>query len=205
MTLSKQASRGAITHYNFYSMVIDPMTTCGCCEGNRCHIAGLQRRDDGEPRIRRGDPLRHEVHHPGRRHGWRGIFSRVLWDTPSTTSPSGNSSGGRWAAAHGLDAQDAQGRDSRSGSRSGARRWGFPNLYDMIADETVGTTEEEIWPFLEGKRTSGPYHGLPSWDDRRTITHSALPAFRMPPRDRIRRNHGINRNSDFQTPAQDQL
>ncbi|MBU4002425.1 MAG: CO dehydrogenase/CO-methylating acetyl-CoA synthase complex subunit beta, partial [Proteobacteria bacterium] len=27
-----KASRGAVTHYNFYSMVIDPMTTCGCCE-----------------------------------------------------------------------------------------------------------------------------------------------------------------------------
>ncbi|MFH2099562.1 MAG: acetyl-CoA decarbonylase/synthase complex subunit alpha/beta, partial [Pseudomonadota bacterium] len=27
-----KASRGNVTHYNFYSMVIDPMTTCGCCE-----------------------------------------------------------------------------------------------------------------------------------------------------------------------------
>jgi acetyl-CoA synthase len=27
-----KASRRAITSYNFYSMVIDPMTTCGCCE-----------------------------------------------------------------------------------------------------------------------------------------------------------------------------
>jgi acetyl-CoA synthase len=26
---------------------------------------------------------------------------------------------------------------------------GYPNLYDMIADETVGVTEEEILPFLE--------------------------------------------------------
>jgi acetyl-CoA synthase len=26
---------------------------------------------------------------------------------------------------------------------------GYPNLYDLIADETVGTTEEEILPFLE--------------------------------------------------------
>ena len=26
---------------------------------------------------------------------------------------------------------------------------GVPGLYDMIADETVGTTEEEILPFLE--------------------------------------------------------
>jgi len=27
-----KASRGAVTHYNFYSLVHDPMTTCGCCE-----------------------------------------------------------------------------------------------------------------------------------------------------------------------------
>jgi acetyl-CoA synthase len=28
---------------------------------------------------------------------------------------------------------------------------GCPNLIDMIADETVGTTEEEILPFLQEK------------------------------------------------------
>jgi acetyl-CoA synthase len=28
---------------------------------------------------------------------------------------------------------------------------GYPNLIDMIADETVGTTEEEILPFLQEK------------------------------------------------------
>jgi len=27
-----KASRGKIEHYNFYSIVYDPMTTCGCCE-----------------------------------------------------------------------------------------------------------------------------------------------------------------------------
>jgi len=27
-----QASRGKIDHYNFYSIINDPMTTCGCCE-----------------------------------------------------------------------------------------------------------------------------------------------------------------------------
>ncbi|MDP2646820.1 MAG: acetyl-CoA decarbonylase/synthase complex subunit alpha/beta, partial [Desulfobacterales bacterium] len=27
-----KASRGSVSHYNFYSMVKDPMTTCGCCE-----------------------------------------------------------------------------------------------------------------------------------------------------------------------------
>ncbi|MEJ2659880.1 MAG: hypothetical protein P8Z73_04020 [Desulfobacteraceae bacterium] len=28
---------------------------------------------------------------------------------------------------------------------------GYPNLYDMIADETVGITEEEILPYLQEK------------------------------------------------------
>jgi acetyl-CoA synthase len=42
----KKASRGAIESYNFYSMVNDPMTTCGCCECHRGHAAGLQRRHD---------------------------------------------------------------------------------------------------------------------------------------------------------------
>jgi acetyl-CoA synthase len=30
-----------------------------------------------------------------------------------------------------------------------AAEMGVPDLYDKIADETVGTTEEEILPFLE--------------------------------------------------------
>jgi len=32
-----------------------------------------------------------------------------------------------------------------------AEEMGVPNLLEMIADETVGTTEEEILPFLEEK------------------------------------------------------
>jgi acetyl-CoA synthase len=28
---------------------------------------------------------------------------------------------------------------------------GFPDFLDMVADETIGTTEEEIMPFLEEK------------------------------------------------------
>ncbi|NIO11752.1 MAG: CO dehydrogenase/CO-methylating acetyl-CoA synthase complex subunit beta, partial [Deltaproteobacteria bacterium] len=28
----QKASRGTFDHYNFYSIVNDPMTTCGCCE-----------------------------------------------------------------------------------------------------------------------------------------------------------------------------
>jgi acetyl-CoA synthase len=32
-----------------------------------------------------------------------------------------------------------------------AEEMGVPNLSDMIADETVGVTEEEILPFLQEK------------------------------------------------------
>jgi len=32
-----------------------------------------------------------------------------------------------------------------------AKEIGIPNLLDMIADETVGSTEEEILPFLQEK------------------------------------------------------
>ena len=35
---------------------------------------------------------------------------------------------------------------------------GYPGLVDMIADETVGTTEVEILPFSAGKRPSGIEH-----------------------------------------------
>ena len=35
--------------------------------------------------------------------------------------------------------------------RARAKEMGVPDLVDMIADETIGTTEEEILPFLEEK------------------------------------------------------
>jgi acetyl-CoA synthase len=62
-------------HYNFYSMVNDPMTTCGCCECIAAMLPGLQRRHDRQPRLHRRNPLRHEVHHPGRCHGRRRVFT----------------------------------------------------------------------------------------------------------------------------------
>jgi len=37
---------------------------------------------------------------------------------------------------------------------------GVPNFYDMIADETVGMTEEEILPFL--KKVNHPALSMPS-------------------------------------------
>jgi acetyl-CoA synthase len=70
-----KASRGAVTHYNFYSMVTEPMTTCGCCECIAAMLPSCNGVMTVQPRLRRGNPLRHEVHHPGRRHGRRGLFA----------------------------------------------------------------------------------------------------------------------------------
>ena len=87
-----KASRQAVTTYNFYSLVYDPMTTCGCCEA----IAAVLPMCNGIMTVNRDytgdDPLRHEVHHPGRRHRRRAGAPRALWATASTTSPSGSSS-----------------------------------------------------------------------------------------------------------------
>ncbi len=56
---------------------------------------------------------------------------------------------------------------------------GMPDLVDRIADETVGTTEEEILAFLQGegppRAVDGAHHrrmrvwGLSGWRGRRTL------------------------------------
>ena len=51
-----KASRGKIDHYNFYSIVNDPMTTCGCCEAIAAVLPDLQRHYDGQPRLYRHTP-----------------------------------------------------------------------------------------------------------------------------------------------------
>ncbi|HUV75842.1 MAG TPA: acetyl-CoA decarbonylase/synthase complex subunit alpha/beta [Dehalococcoidales bacterium] len=145
-----KASRGKIDHYNFYSMVNDPMTTCGCCE---CIAAVL--------------PLSNGVMTVNRE--YRG-------DTPSGmkfTTLAGTIGGGistpgfvghgkynitqrKFIIADGgllrmvwmpktLKEEIAERLKAR------AEEMGMPDLPDMIADETIGTTEEEILPFLQEK------------------------------------------------------
>ena len=59
--------------------------------------------------------------------------------------------GRRWAQTSGLDAQDAERRDPGT-STNAAEEIGIPNFIDMIADETIGMTEDEILPFLKEKK-----------------------------------------------------
>lgn len=145
-----KASRGTVTHYNFYSMVHAPMTTCGCCE---CIAAML--------------PACNGVMTVGRDYSG---------DTPcgmKFTTLAGVMGGG--ASSPGFVGHSkfniTQGKfllgdggllrmvwmpkmlkeELKDRIIARGKAMGVPDLFDKIADETVGITEEEILPFLQEK------------------------------------------------------
>jgi acetyl-CoA synthase len=145
-----KASRGKIDHYNFYSIVNDPMTTCGCCE---CIAAVV--------------PLANGV---------MTVNREYTGDTPcgmKFTTLAGTIGGGLSTpgfVGHGkynttqrkyLIAEGGLLRmvwmpkmlkeEIMERLKKRAAELGVPNLPDMIADETIGTTEEAILPFLQEK------------------------------------------------------
>ena len=145
-----KASRGKIDHYNFYSIMNDPMTTCGCCEA----IAAVLPMCNGVMTVNRdytgetpcgmkfttlagtiGGGLStpgfvgHGKYNVTQRKflsGEGGIL-RMVWMPKSLKEEIGE----RFTAR--------------------ATELGVPDLLDRIADETVGLTEEEILPFLQEK------------------------------------------------------
>jgi len=145
-----QASRGKLDHYNFYSIIHDPMTTCGCCE---CIAAVL--------------PLCNGIMTVNRE--YMGMTPcGMKFTTLAGTIGGGISTPGfvghgkynitqrKFLIADGgikrlvwmpkmLKEEIADRFNAR------AKEIGIPNLLDMIADETVGVTEEEILPFLQEK------------------------------------------------------
>ncbi|MFZ5564358.1 MAG: acetyl-CoA decarbonylase/synthase complex subunit alpha/beta [Thermodesulfobacteriota bacterium] len=145
-----KASRGAVTKYNLYSMVYDPMTTCGCCECIAATLPGLN--------------------------GVMTVNRDYTGDTPcgmKFTTLAGVMGGG--AVSPGFVGHSkyniTQGKFLKGDGGLLRMVWmpkslkeeikdriiargkamGVPDLYDKIADETVGITEEEIRPFLEEK------------------------------------------------------
>ncbi|MFH1016468.1 MAG: acetyl-CoA decarbonylase/synthase complex subunit alpha/beta, partial [Chloroflexota bacterium] len=138
-----KASRGKIDHYNFYSLINDPMTTCGCCE---C-IAAVLPICNGVMTVNReyigptpcgmkfttlAGTIGGGVSTPGFvGHGKYNITQRkfligdggilrIVWMPKMLKEEIGE----------------------RLAKR--AAEMGVPNLLDMIADETIGTTEEAI-------------------------------------------------------------
>jgi len=145
-----KASRGNLDHYNMYSIVYDPWTTCGCCE---C-IAAVLPLCNGVMTVNReytgqtpcgmkfttlAGTVGGGISTPGFvGHGKYNIcqrkfimadggIKRMVWMPKSLKEE----------IAERLKAQ--------------AEEIGIPDLPDMIADETVGVTEEEVLPFLQEK------------------------------------------------------
>ncbi|MCP4123240.1 MAG: CO dehydrogenase/CO-methylating acetyl-CoA synthase complex subunit beta, partial [Bacteroidetes bacterium] len=145
-----KASRGTVEKYNFYSMVHDPMTTCGCCE---CIAAML--------------PACNGVMTVGRDYGGETpcgmkftTLAGVMGGGASSPGFVGHSkfnvTQGKFILGDGgllrmvwmpkMLKEELKDRIVARGEQMGV-----PGLFDMIADETVGITEEEILPFLQEK------------------------------------------------------
>ena len=143
-----KASRGNVPFYNFYSLVHDPMTTCGCCEA----IAAMLPSCNGVMTVGRD----------------------YMGETPcgmKFTTLAGVMGGG--ASSPGFVGHSKYNiiqrkfllgdggilrmvwmpkglkEEFKERLQKRGEEMGVPDLYDMIADETVGITEEEILPFLE--------------------------------------------------------
>ncbi|UCE97283.1 MAG: CO dehydrogenase/CO-methylating acetyl-CoA synthase complex subunit beta [Dehalococcoidia bacterium] len=145
-----KASRGKVDHYNFYSIINDPMTTCGCCE---C-IAAVLPVCNGVMTVNRefmdmtpcgmkfttlAGTIGGGISTPGFvGHGKYNITQRKF------LSAEGGIKRLVWMPKM-LKEEIADRFNVR------AKEMGTPNLLDMIADETIGVTEEEILPFLQEK------------------------------------------------------
>jgi len=145
-----KASRGALDHYNMYSIVNDPWTTCGCCE---C-VAAILPMCNGVMTVNREFT---DMTPCGMK------FSTLAGTVGGGISTPGFIGHGKYnicqkkfiSADGGLLRMVWMPKSLKEeiGDRIKARgeELGIPDLLDMIADETVGVTEEEILPFLEEK------------------------------------------------------
>ncbi|MBN1627389.1 MAG: CO dehydrogenase/CO-methylating acetyl-CoA synthase complex subunit beta, partial [Deltaproteobacteria bacterium] len=145
-----KASRQVIDHYNFYSLVHDPMTTCGCCE---CIAAVL-------PALN-GVMTVHRDYTGQTPCGMKfTTLAGVIGGGQSTPGFVGHSKfnitqrkfivgdGGLLRMVWMPKSLKEEIRE-RMIQRGGD--FNMPDLIDRIADETIGITEDEIMPFLKEK------------------------------------------------------
>lgn len=143
-----KASRGAVTHYNFYSMIKDPMTTCGCCEAiaatlPTCNgIMTVHRDYTGETPC--GMKFTTLAGVMGGGASSPGFVGHSKFNVTQGKFLLGDGGLLRMVWMPKSLKEEIKDRILKRGEALGC-----PNLYDMIADETVGITEEEIMPFLQ--------------------------------------------------------
>jgi acetyl-CoA synthase len=145
-----KASRGKIDHYNFYSIVNDPMTTCGCCE---C-IAAILPMSNGVMTVNR----EYTGETPC---GMR--FTTLAGTIGGGLSTPGFVGHGKYNITQRKFLTGDGGllrmvwmptslkEEIKERFNKRAEELGVPDLLDKIADETVGVTEDAILPFLTEK------------------------------------------------------
>ena len=145
-----EASRGKFDHYNFYSLVDDPMTTCGCCEciaaiAPLCNgVMTVNREYSGEtPCGMKFTTLAGTI---GGGISTPGFVGHSKYNICQRKFLSGDGGFQRLIWMPKMLKEDLHDRLVKR-----SEEIGIPNFYEMIADETVGVTEEEILPFLEEK------------------------------------------------------
>ncbi|MBL0712762.1 MAG: CO dehydrogenase/CO-methylating acetyl-CoA synthase complex subunit beta, partial [Desulfosarcina sp.] len=145
-----KASRGAITQYNFYSLVQEPMTTCGCCE---C-IAAMLPSCNGVMTVNReytgetpcGMKFTTLAGVMGGGASSPGFVGHSKYNITQRKFIVGDGGLLRmvWMPKNLKD-------EIRERLIQRGTEMGDPDLFDKIADETIGITEEEILPFLQEK------------------------------------------------------
>ncbi|MBU1698231.1 MAG: CO dehydrogenase/CO-methylating acetyl-CoA synthase complex subunit beta [Proteobacteria bacterium] len=145
-----KASRGTVTHYNFYSMVIDPMTTCGCCECIAAMLPGC----NGVMTV--GRDYAGETPCGMKFTTLAGVMGGGASSPGFVGHSKYNITQGKFIVGDGgllrmvwMPKQLKEELKDRIIARG--EQMGVPGFFDMIADETIGITEEEIMPFLKEK------------------------------------------------------
>lgn len=146
----QKASRGAVTHYNFYSMVHDPMTTCGCCE---C-IAAMLPACNGVMTV--GRDYTGETPCGMKFTTLAGVMGGGASSPGFVGHSKFNITQGKFIAGDGgllrmVWMPKMLKKELKDRIMARGKKLGVPDLYDKIADETVGITEEEVLPFLQEK------------------------------------------------------
>ncbi len=145
-----KASRQSIDHYNFYSVVHDPMTTCGCCECIAAVLPGcngvmtVNREYTGETPC--GMKFTTLAGVMGGGQSSPGFVGHSKYNITQRKFIVGD--GGLLRMVW---MPKALKEEIRERLETRGRELGVPDLIEKIADETVGTDEESVLAFLQEK------------------------------------------------------
>ena len=143
-----KASRQSISSYNFYSLVYDPMTTCGCCE---C-IAAVLPMCNGIMTVNRdyagmtpsGMKFTTLAGTIGGGNVTPGFVGHSKYNVTQRKFIAGDGGLSRLVWVPKIFKEEIRSRLVKRGEEMG-----IPNFIDMIATEENGTTEDEVYAFLE--------------------------------------------------------